>query len=213
MTNFVDHSETARERESDQQERATSQAPPDGATPIKLAHVVFKTSRFADMVEWYKKVLFAHVAYANEELAFLTYDEEHHRLAFVNLKGLQDKPAGCNGLHHVAFTYANLEDLFGTYSRLKGMAILPIMCVNHGPTTSIYYADPDGNQLEFQVDNFDTLEQASDYFYSSEFAENPIGVDFDPDRLLQRLRSGEADASLKKRPNIGSRKIESIPLK
>ena len=41
-----------------------------------------------------------------------------------------------------------------SYARLKGLGIEPDACVNHGVTTSLYYADPDGNQVELQVDNF-----------------------------------------------------------
>lgn len=78
-------------------------------------------------------------------------------------------------------------------------------CVNHGPTTSFYYKDPDGNKIEAQVDNFDTVEEAAAFFYTPEFAENPIGVDFDPEELIRRLRTGENRKSIMKRPNIGPR--------
>jgi hypothetical protein len=45
----------------------------------------------------------------------------------------------------------------------------------------MYYTDPDGNRIETQVDNFDTIEEANAYMASTAFAENPIGIDFDPD--------------------------------
>lgn len=45
-------------------------------------------------------------------------------------------------------------------------------CVNHGPTTSIYYRDPDGNDIETQVDNFDTTAEADEFFASEAFAIN-----------------------------------------
>ena len=48
-----------------------------------------------------------------------------------------------------------------------------------GPTTSRYYADPDHNQIELQVEKFDTIAESTAFFYSAEFAENPIGVEFD----------------------------------
>lgn len=37
------------------------------------------------------------------------------------------------------------------------------------------------------------------------FAINPIGVDFDPEVFVQRVRSGEDEAIIKKRPDIGKR--------
>ena len=70
---------------------------------------------------------------------------------------------------------------------------------------SIYYADPDGNEAETQVDNFDTNEEATAFMKSPEVTENLIGVDLDPDDLVERLEVGEPDASLKKRPKVGRR--------
>lgn len=181
--------------------------------PAKLAHVVFRSPRFAEMVAWYKLVFCAEPAYENEFLAFLSYDEEHHRIAVVNAPMVADAPEGISGIHHIAFTYNSLSDLLQTYQRLKTQGILPIVGVNHGPTTSIFYADPDGNQLEFQIENFETVEESSAYFSSAAFDMNPVGVDFDPDDLLSRLLSGEPEESLKERPDIGPRTLESYPVR
>jgi len=54
----------------------------------------------------------------------------------------------------------------------------------------MYYADPDGNQMEFQVDCFDSLEEANSFMYGPAFASNPVGVEFNPDEWLARLRAG-----------------------
>ena len=182
-------------------------------SPIKLAHVVMRTSRFAEMVAWYQRVLNAETAFNEGGIAFLCYDDEHHRIAFIEVPGLADQPAGIAGVHHVAFTYASLKDLLGNYVRLRDEGITPAWPVNHGPTTSLYYADPDGNQLEFQVDNYDTVEEAGQFFFSDAFAANPIGVDYDPDELLRRLEAGEDEAKLKLRPPSGPRGVETIPLR
>ncbi|MCK9506503.1 MAG: VOC family protein [Porticoccaceae bacterium] len=182
-------------------------------SPVKLAHFVVRTSNFKEIVDWYLKVLGAEISYANDQLAFMTYDDEHHRVAVLNIPGLGKQPDGIVGIHHVAFTYATLNDLMSTYERLKKMDIKPVYVINHGPTTSLYYADPDGNQLEFQIDNYDTVEEAGKFFFSKEFAENPIGVEFDPDELLARLRAGEPESELKKRPNVGSKDLSDVKLK
>lgn len=54
----------------------------------------------------------------------------------------------------------------------------------------MYYADPDGNQIELQIDNFDTIEEGTAFMESPSFAANPVGVPFDPDDMLARLRAG-----------------------
>jgi hypothetical protein len=50
--------------------------------------------------------------------------------------------------------------------------------------------------LEFQTENFPTAKETAEYFHSNAFAENPIGVNFDADYLLERLRSGIDPAEL-----------------
>jgi hypothetical protein len=40
---------------------------------------------------------------------------------------------------------------------------------------------------------------------SKAFAENPIGVDFDPEDFITRLQNGEKEEALMKRPEIGPR--------
>ena len=126
--------------------------------PVKLAHVVRRTARFEEMVAWYETVLAARVVHSDGVLAFLTYDDEHHRIAIARIPGLQDMPQTAAGTDHIAFTHADLGDLLNTYARLKGEGIEPYWCLNHGPTTSMYYKDPDANRVELQIDNFDTAE-------------------------------------------------------
>lgn len=157
--------------------------------PAKFAHFVLRTSRLEEMKRWYQTVLGARVQFANEMIAFLTYDEEHHRLALIGRPGLADAGKTA-GLDHVAYTYSSMGDLLATYKRLKAAGIKPVWCVNHGPTTSMYYRDPDGNRVELQIDNFPSLEALNGWFHSGEFAKNPIGVEYDPDRLVEKFESG-----------------------
>ena len=170
------------------------------AKPIKFAHVVYMTRRFDQMVAWYRDVFEAEVVYEDPALAFLTYDDEHHRFAFANLDLL--KPGGKSadnrgeiGVNHVAYTYANVGDLLDTYARLKRANITPYWPVHHGTTMSLYYADPDGNRMEFQVD-CGTVAEATALMRSPAFAANPIGVMYDPDALLARLEAGETEEAL-----------------
>lgn len=58
------------------------------ATPSKLAHVVYMTRRYEEMLAWYEAVFEAKVQYQNPAFAFLTYDDEHHRFALANMSAL-----------------------------------------------------------------------------------------------------------------------------
>src|SRR5690349_12898260 len=157
--------------------------------PGKFAHFVLKTAQFDRMVEWYRMVLDARVAMRNDMLCFLTYDEEHHRVAFINMPDLAKGEAHAAGVHHVAFTYRGLGDLLATYRRLKSKGIEPYWCVNHGPTTSMYFRDPDGLSVELQVDNFATDAELNAYFAGTDFTLNPIGVIYDPEDLIRRYEA------------------------
>jgi catechol-2,3-dioxygenase len=159
-------------------------------SPAKLAHLVLRTPRYAEMMAWYLKVLDASIAFETPIISFITYDDEHHRVAFVNQPQLGDVDVMAAGMDHVAFTYASLSDLVATYERLKGEGITPGWCINHGPTTSFYFTDPDGNQVELQIDNFATDEDLTTWFNSGVFEANPIGVEFDPDVMAEKFHAG-----------------------
>jgi catechol 2,3-dioxygenase-like lactoylglutathione lyase family enzyme len=173
--------------------------------PRKLAHVVFQTNRLQDMRDWYCTVLGGHVIYENPRLSFVTYDDEHHRVAFLDFgplaprdrhTELQVKSSEPPGLHHVAFTFESMGAFLDNYVRLKERGIRPFFCVNHGPTTSMYYRDPDGNRVELQIDNFATAEEGQAWMHSPAFDRNPIGVEYDPEELVKKFKSGVPVADL-----------------
>lgn len=174
-------------------------------SPSMLAHVVLRTASLNGMVEFYTTFLGGSVTHGNEMISFITYDEEHHRIALIGIPGTTPKMSTSSGLEHIAFTFATLSDLLLSYRQRKARGISPVWCVNHGPTTSIYYKDPDGNMLETQVDNFDTIEEANAFMTSECFSQNPIGTDFDPENLITRIKNGEDHKILKRRVEIGPR--------
>lgn len=163
--------------------------------PTKLAHFVVRTARHEETVRWYETVLGAHVVSGNPMLSFLTFDDEHHRIAVVHVPGLPDAPPAA-GIDHVAFTMASLGDLLHTYKRLRAAEIVPYWCINHGPTTSLYYRDPNGVQVELQVDNFADVTALNAWMRSGAFSKNPIGVEFDPDLLCTRFERGDPVSEL-----------------
>jgi len=164
--------------------------------PTKLAHVVLRSADADCLIKWYCTVLEAEVAMANPIISFLTYDDEHHRIAIAQIPGIAAAPPMTTGVEHVAFTYRNADDLFATYERLKQLEIEPYWSVNHGPTLSFYYRDPEGNQIELQIDLQADAASAQAWFAQSDFSTNPIGVKFSPEDIVARYRAGEEPSSL-----------------
>ena len=159
-------------------------------SPAKLAHLVIRTARFDELIDWWSTVLVARVVHRDDALAFITYDDEHHRLALLRNPGVGDDGRSNAGMEHVAFTYASLDDLVATYERLRDAGITPILPINHGMTLSLYYQDPDGNQAELQID-LTTSDEADAFMASETFADNPLGVVFDPEEMAAQHRGGE----------------------
>ena len=180
----------------------------------KLHHVTIKTRRLAEMVWWYGVVVGVEVQFMDERNAWTTNDEANHRVAFLSSPGLSDDAdkSRHTGMHHSAFEYDSLADLMSSFERMKAQGITPAFCLDHGMTTSLYYRDPDGNFVELQSDNFGDWQTSSEWMRThSEFAENPIGVFFDPDRVSAAYRAGPDMAQLRAAIRGGEFRPDPIP--
>ena len=65
--------------------------------------------------------------------------------------------------------------------RNPALGIRPCRCIHDGITVSMYYGNPDGNQLEFQVDCFESNDAANSDMHGPHFSANPTGVEYDPE--------------------------------
>lgn len=163
-----------------------------------LHHVNLKTTRRDEMVAWYEAVVGLHVTYEGSGAVWLTNDAANHRLALVTAETMrtviEDDPekSAHSGLYHTAWEYGTLDDLLSTYARLKELGIVPERCVNHGPTTSFYYVDPDGHHVELQSDNFGDWARSGEFMSTSpDFERDPLGP-----RVVPELMIAERDADI-----------------
>lgn len=158
--------------------------------PSRFSHAVLQSHHAKELVDWYVDLLDGHVIFEGSGLAFMTYDDEHHRLGFKQLPG--DAPAALPnvpGLVHLAYAYDSIAELADQYVRMRDHGVYPRLTVNHGLTLSLYYQDRDAHMVEMLVDLLDPAE-ASALMYSPYFARNPVGVLVHPEDLVQRIREG-----------------------
>lgn len=169
--------------------------------PVEIGHFVIRTREVAPLVTYYKMFFGAKVAAETHPITFLTYDDEHHRLAIILDPSAVPKPTGrpppptC-GFDHLAFTVPSVGHLLRSYRQRRDAGLTPAYCLDHGMTLSMYYVDPDGNKVELQADCFESKADAVRFMGTKAFAANPRGVQYDPDELLQRLEAGETEAGL-----------------
>lgn len=172
--------------------------------PSRFGHIVLRTRRFKEMAHWYKHVLNAEALFEIPNGAFLTYDDEHHRVLIIQdprIPAPRDDepphPPAPEGVAHWAYLFNSLTDLMRAYARLRDEdGIRPTYCVNHGFQFSLYYHDPDGNEVELGCDNFQTRDELNAWFAKGLFTQNFFGFNFDPEDVYKQHVDGVSDRQI-----------------
>lgn len=122
----------------------------------QLGHVVLKVRDLKRSVPFYRDVLgLKEVGHMGETMVFFSIVDNHHDIALVQTGAeAPDAPEKAPGLAHVALKIGDsLEDLRRAQSWLEGHGVEIRRIRDHIVSRSIYFADPDGNELEVFVDN------------------------------------------------------------
>ena len=96
-----------------------------------LSHYGIRAKNYREMIEWYSTVFGAKIQHQNEFLAFMTFDDEHHRVVIFEDGDTVDKPATAAGVDHVGYGVADFGTLVETCERLKAAGITPFLPLNH----------------------------------------------------------------------------------
>ena len=180
-------------------------------SPTKIHHVhIFSDENYDAMVEFYQRIFNGEITAIHNnpgqrDLTFITYDDHDHRVVVIRQPGWGKKPNRPVGISPLAFGYASLGELIYVYKRMKEWGYpKPHWTVNHGNSTSFYYRDPDGNEVETMCDNFSPLETQQykrGYQFSDEFGAMSEG-NFDPDKMVELYESGVPDSILMDREEV-----------
>lgn len=73
----------------------------------------------------------------------------------------------------------------------------------------MYWRDPDGNVVETQCDGMGVGE-AGAFMESEAYRVNPVGVEFVPEEVMERMRAGEVLEELVRRGDVGARGLDSV---
>jgi len=184
----------------------------------KLQHYGVTTGNLDAMIDWYRKVLGMTVNYRASmppgaqnrapfsAMAFVGNDEVHHRIVFFEAPGAvpdPDKPRHVR-VQHVAFEYQTIDDLLGTYARLKAVGIMPMMAVDEGLQTGLYYTDPDQNSVELNVNNYGNEWTATEHMRTaSQSGERSTRAQIDPEKMIAARKAGASSWELHERAFAG----------
>ncbi len=182
-------------------------------TPPQFSEVIFKTARFAAMKDWYETVTDVKAFFVRDDakapnwtgaynIAFIRIFSDHPYTQVLGLfetpqvTGQADNQKGQPGLHHMQLRHAGLDHLFGRYELLRDKNIAPFKSYNHGPGTSFYYHDPDGNTVELSAANFVNEADYLAYFRSEAYRKNISGIEIDAAAYVKRFRDGVTQEAL-----------------
>jgi len=192
-------------------------------TPLRISEIVLKTSQFDRLRQWYQTVFGIKPFYertppsdaasnykggkfvraTDMRLSFMRLHLQYpytQVLAIFEVPDLERRLPGEPGLHHMQFRHPNLGELITRYERLLDIGFKPVRTANHGPGTSFYYADPDGNSVELSGPNFETEADYLAYFSSESYKNNPSGIEIDVAEYVRRFRTGTPLAELVRIP-------------
>jgi catechol 2,3-dioxygenase len=122
--------------------------------PDRIGHVVLKVRDLARSRQFYGEVLGLELMFEAPGMAFLaSHRRDHHEIGLMEVGPDAEAPKGPQvGLAHVAFRLGDEAELIKAYRELKEREVPISFTVHHGITKSVYFLDPDGNQLEVYCD-------------------------------------------------------------
>jgi catechol-2,3-dioxygenase len=183
----------------------------------KLHHYGLATANLDAMIDWYRKVLGMTVNQRSKipaiarltrqgppfsGFAFISNDEMDHRIVLFEMpKAIPDPERPKHtGLQHVAFECATLDDLLGTFVRLKGLGIAPLWAADHGVGMSIYYEDPERNVIEINFNNYGAPWTATEFLRA---AKPGMPAQIDPEKLVEARKAGVSPWAVHERAMAG----------
>jgi catechol 2,3-dioxygenase len=135
----------------------------------RVGHVVIKMRDLEAAKRFYGDILGMKITDQREGFGvFFRFQDYHHDIAVFKVDEDADAPQKNQvGLAHIALIADSFDTVKSMYQRLKEQDVPIVRTVDHGITRSVYFKDPEGNELEIycevpEVDwhNVDTIIKA-----------------------------------------------------
>ena len=123
-----------------------------------IGHIVLKVRDLERSVPFYTEVLgMKEVSRNDRPMAFLIFRDNHHDIALVETgSDSPDAPESAPGLAHLALKVGTtMAELREAKRWLESHNVKIRRIRDHAVTKSIYFPDPDGNEIEVFVEDAD----------------------------------------------------------
>ena len=116
----------------------------------RVGHVVIKMRDLGAAKRFYRDILGMKITDEREGFGvFFRFHDYHHDIAVFKVNEDAALPQKNQvGLAHIALVADSLDTVKAMYQRLKAHNVPIVRTVDHGITQSVYFTDPEGNELE-----------------------------------------------------------------
>ncbi len=137
---------------------------------LKLGHVVLKMRDLDKAKAFYRDILGLKITEERGDFGvFFRFADYHHDIAIFKVDDDAAAPEHNQvGLSHLALVADSLETVKAMYSRLVEHDVPIVRTVDHGVTKSVYFKDPEGNELEIYCDVAEKPWREVDTMFKSE---------------------------------------------
>ncbi len=136
----------------------------------RVGHVVLKMRDLDEAKRFYNGVLGMKIADERADMGvFFRFNDYHHDIAVFKVGEDAAAPERNQvGLAHVAMIADSFETVQSMYRKLKDHGVEGIRTADHGVTKSVYFKDPEGNELEIYCEVPETPWQEVDTIIKSD---------------------------------------------
>ena len=116
----------------------------------RVGHVVIKMRDLDAAKGFYRDILGMKITDEREGFGvFFRFQDYHHDIAVFKVDDNAEAPQKNQvGLAHIALVADSFDTVKAMYHRLKEHDVEIVRTVDHGITQSVYFKDPEGNELE-----------------------------------------------------------------
>lgn len=126
--------------------------------------------------KWYENVLAMHVTARGPEWVFLSFGRKHHDIALIRAE-VDARPGGIGLQHYGLEIEGDLDDLRRLYGMLLSKGVQVVKTTDHKVGFGVYFADPDGNRLEFFCETVHDDEEGKRILAEHNAPSDPVDIE------------------------------------